>query len=62
MTLVELWMMFGRKNGDLIIADVKATSRNNFDWSDTFSKYEYAKAYKRQLEMYQWLFKKTVLK
>ena len=24
---------------------------------DTFNKYEYAKAYKRQLEMYQWLFK-----
>jgi len=32
--------------------------KNNFDWSETFNKYEYAKAYKRQLEMYQWLFKK----
>ena len=37
---------------------MKATSRNNFDWNETFTKYEYAKAYKRQLEMYQWLFKK----
>mgnify|MGYP005732987077 FL=1 len=41
------------------MVDVKATSRNNFDWSETFNKYEYAKAYKRQLEMYQWLFKKN---
>ena len=51
----DIW----QKNGDLIIIDVKATSRNNFDWSETFNKYEYAKAYKRQLEMYQWLFIKT---
>ena len=48
-----------KKNGELIIIDVKATSRNNFDWSETFNKYEYAKAYKRQLEMYQWLFRKN---
>jgi len=52
----DIWQ---KKNGDLIIVDVKATSRNNFDWSETFNKYEYAKAYKRQLEMYQWLFKKN---
>ena len=52
----DIWQ---KKNGDLIIIDVKATSRNNFDWSETFNKYEYAKAYKRQLEMYQWLFKKN---
>ena len=52
----DIWQ---KKNGDLIIVDVKATSRNNFDWSETFDKYEYAKAYKRQLEMYQWLFKKN---
>jgi len=51
-----------KKNGDLIIIDVKATSRNNFDWAETFNKYEYAKAYKRQLEMYQWLFKKNGFK
>ena len=49
----DIW----QKNGDLIIIDVKSTSRNNFNWSETFNKYEYAKAYKRQLEMYQWLFK-----
>ncbi|ABV49664.1 hypothetical protein P9215_00451 [Prochlorococcus marinus str. MIT 9215] len=52
----DIWQ---KKNGDLIIIDVKATSRNNFDWPETFKKYEYAKAYKRQLEMYQWLFKKN---
>ena len=55
----DVWQ---KQNGDLIIVDVKATARNNFDWSETFSKYEYAKAYKRQLEMYQWLFKKMVFK
>ena len=53
----DIWQ---KKNGELIIIDVKATSRNNFDWSETFNKYEYAKAYKRQLEMYQWLFKKNI--
>ena len=50
----DVWQ---KKNGELIIADIKATARNNFDWNDTFNKYEYAKAYKRQLEMYQWLFR-----
>ena len=55
----DIWQ---KKNGDLIIVDVKATSRNHFDWSDTFNKYEYAKAYKIQLEMYQWLFKKNGFK
>jgi len=44
----DIWQ---KKNGHLIIVDVKATSRNNFDWPETFNKYEYAKAYKRQLEM-----------
>ena len=48
-----------KKNGDLIIVDVKATAKNNFNWYETFEKYDYAKAYKRQLEMYQWLFKKN---
>ena len=52
----DIWQ---KKNGELIIADVKATSKNNFDWKETFDKYEYAKAYKRQLEMYQWLFRKN---
>jgi len=55
----DIWQ---KKNGELIIVDVKATSRNNFDWSETFKKYEYAKAYKRQLEMYQWIFKKNGFK
>ena len=52
----DVWQ---KNNGDLIVADVKATSRNKFDWDDTFNKYEYPKGYKRQLEMYQWLFKKN---
>ena len=55
----DIWQ---KKNGDLIIVDVKATSRNNFNWPETYEKYEYAKAYKRQLEMYQWLFKKNGFK
>ena len=52
----DVWQ---KKNGELIIVDVKATAKNNFDWNETFNKYEYPKAYKRQLEMYQWLFKKN---
>ena len=55
----DIWQ---KKNGELIIVDVKATSRNNFDWAETYSKYEYAKAYKRQLEMYQWIFEKNGFK
>ncbi len=52
----DVWL---KNNGELIVVDIKATSRNVFDWFETFNKYEYAKAYKRQLEMYQWLFKKN---
>ena len=52
----DVWQ---KRNGELIVVDVKATSKNNFDWQETFNKYEYPKAYKRQLEMYQWLFKKN---
>ena len=52
----DVWQ---KSNGELIVADVKATSKNNFDWAETFNKYEYPKSYKRQLEMYQWLFKKN---
>ena len=55
----DVWQ---KQNGDLIIADIKATSRNKFDWNKTFDNYEYPKAYKRQLEMYQWLFKKNGFK
>jgi len=43
--------------GQLIVLDIKATSKNKFDWEQTFNKYDYPKSYKRQLEMYQWLFK-----
>ena len=45
----DVWQ---RKDGKLIIADVKATSKNEFNWTETFDKYAYAKAYKRQLEMF----------
>ena len=55
----DVWQ---KSNGELIVADVKATSRNNFDWNETFNKYEYPKAYKRQLEMYQWLLIKNGFK
>tara|TARA_Y100001968_G_scaffold124455_1_gene113430 strand:+ start:916 stop:1635 length:720 start_codon:yes stop_codon:yes gene_type:complete len=57
--LDDIWQ---KENGELIVADVKATSKNNFDWNETFNKYEYPKAYKRQLEMYQWLLKKNGFK
>ena len=55
----DIWQ---KKNGELIIVDVKATSKNSFDWLDIFNKYDYAKGYKRQLEIYQWLFKKNGFK
>ena len=42
----DVWQ---KKNGDLIIVDIKATSKNNFNWSETF-------------EMYQWLFRKNGFK
>ena len=52
----DVWQ---KPSGELIIVDVKATSKKDFDWEDTYSKWEYAKGYQRQLEMYQWLFKKN---
>ena len=51
----DIWI---KPNGELIIADVKATAVNSFNWEDRY-KNEYAKAYERQLEMYQWLFRKN---
>lgn len=51
----DIWK---HKSGELIISDVKATAKNIFDWEDTYSKYDYAKGYKRQLEMYQFVFRK----
>ena len=50
----DIWQ---KRNGELIIVDIKATSRRNFNWNDTWNKYDYPRSYKRQLEMYQWLFK-----
>jgi hypothetical protein len=50
----DIWI---KPNGELIIADVKCTSKNVFDWESTYSKYDYAKGYQRQLEMYQWVFR-----
>ena len=52
----DIWK---KPNDELIISDVKATSKNNFDWQDTWNRYEYPKAYRRQLEMYQWLLRKN---
>ena len=52
----DVWV---KPNGQLILADVKATSKNEFNWEETWNRYEYPKAYQRQLEMYQWLFRKN---
>ena len=52
----DIWQ---KPNGELIVVDVKATSKNEFNWEETFSKWEYAKGYKRQLEMYQWTLRKN---
>ena len=52
----DVWV---KPNGELIVSDVKATSKKVFDWEDTWSRNEWPKAYKRQLEMYQWLFRKN---
>ena len=52
----DVWI---KPNGELILSDVKSTSKNEFDWEDTWNKYEYPKGYQRQLEMYQWLFRKN---
>ena len=51
----DIWQ---KPDGELIISDVKATAVNQFDWEDRFTK-PYGKAYKRQLEMYQWLFRRN---
>ena len=55
----DVWV---KPSGELILSDVKSTSKNNFDWEDTWNKYEYPKGYRRQLEMYQWLFRKNGFK
>ena len=35
----DIWQ---KPNGELIVVDVKATSKNEFNWEETFSKWEYA--------------------
>ena len=55
----DLWQ---KEDGSLIVSDVKATSKNIFNWEDTYLKWDYPKAYKRQLEMYQWVFRKLGFK
>ena len=52
----DIWK---KPNDELIVSDVKATAKNNFDWQDTWEKYDYPKGYKRQLEMYQWLLRRN---
>ncbi len=52
----DVWI---QPDGKLIISDVKATSKKDFNWEETWNRWEYPKAYKRQLEMYQWLFRKN---
>ena len=34
----DVWV---KPNGELIISDVKSTSKKHFDWEDTWNKYEY---------------------
>ena len=52
----DVWV---QKDGKLIISDVKATAKKEFNWHETWNRWDYPKAYKRQLEMYQWLFRKN---
>ena len=51
-----LSMMYGLKNGDSIVCDEKYFKKE-FNWYKP-DDYEHPKGYKRQLEMYQWFFKK----
>ena len=52
----DIWQ---KPNGELIISDVKSTAKKVFDWDKTWSEWDYPKAYKRQLEIYQWLFRRN---
>ena len=51
----DVWI---KPDGELIIADYKATSKKKFDWEYTHQQ-PWGEAYERQLEMYQWLFRKN---
>ena len=55
----DVWV---KPSGELIISDVKTTSKKIFDWDKTFNEHEYPKGYVRQLEMYQWLFRQNGFK
>ena len=55
----DVWM---KPDGELIISDVKTTAKKEFNWQKTFQEYQYPKSYIRQLEMYQWLFRKNGFK
>ena len=52
----DVWV---KPNGELIISDVKSTSKKEFNWDKNWAEWDYPKGYKRQLEMYQWLFRKN---
>jgi len=52
----DVWV---KPSGQLILSDVKATSKKIFNWEETWNNNDWPKAYKRQLEMYQWLFRKN---
>ena len=52
----DIWV---KPSGELIISDVKATAKKDFNWEETYKQYQWPKGYKRQLEMYQWLFRKN---
>ena len=52
----DVWI---KPNEELIISDVKTTAKTKFDWEKTFSEYDYPKGYKRQIEMYQWIFRQN---
>ena len=48
-----------KDNGQLIVCDIKATSKINFDWAETCRKYTFPDSYVRQLECYQYLLAKN---
>ena len=55
----DVWV---KPNEELIISDVKTTAKTKFDWEKTYSEYDYPKGYRRQLEMYQWIFRQNGFK
>jgi RecB family exonuclease len=53
----DVWV---KPDGELIIVDYKATSKNGeIEWDDNA---QHHKQYKRQMEIYQWLFRKNGFK